>query len=241
MLAYLRLELARMLRSPRLYVFTVAVPVGLYLIFTSVGDAREASATLAPYAMVAMVCYGALFASLSSAPGTVEDRTIGWLRQLRATPLRPSRVVAVKLLTSMAVVVPAIAAVCAAAILVGGVHLALGRWVLLVALLWAGAIPLALLGVAVGYLSTPRTSQAIGISASLGLSLLGGLLIPIAEFPPALRHVAQALPTYRYAELGWRVGGGSMPTTMDVAILLVWCAAFAALAVFGYRRTGRAA
>jgi hypothetical protein len=55
MLAYLRLELARMLRSPRLYVFTVAVPVGLYLIFTSVGDAREASATLAPYAMVAMV------------------------------------------------------------------------------------------------------------------------------------------------------------------------------------------
>jgi ABC-2 type transport system permease protein len=241
MFAYLRLELARMLRSPKLYVFTAGMPVVLYLLFTSIGNYGGETNAIALYAMVAMVCYGALFASLSAGPSIVEDRTTGWMRQLRTTPLPPTRVVAAKLATSMIVVLPAIAAVCVAAVLAHGVHLAAGRWALLVALLWVGAAPLALLGLAVGYLSTPQTSQAIGISVSLGLSLLGGLLIPVSQFPPALRDVAHALPSYRYAELGWRVVARQAPTGTDAAILATWCAAFAALAVLGYRRAGRAA
>ena len=243
MIAYLRLEVMRVLRSPRFLLLAVLMPVALYLIFGSLGtsDGSSKGPTAALTFMVSMVCYGAVFAALSLVNGTIEDRTIGWMRQLRTTPLPAVQVVAAKLLTSMVIVLPTILFVCLAAVIDYGVQLGAGQWVVLVLLLWVGIMPFALLGTAIGYLCTAQSSSLVTMAVVLGALSLGGFWFPVSLLPETLQHVAHALPFNRYADLGWQIVSGHAPTTADVTILLAWCAAFAALAVLGYRRVGRSA
>ena len=243
MLTYLRLEMMRILRTPRFLLLAVLMPVALYLIFSSLGTSGGSSegpaATLT--FMVSMVCYGAIFAALSLVNGTIEDRTIGWMRQLRTTPLPAIQVVAAKLLTSMVVVLPTILFVCLAAVVDYGVQLGAGQWATLVILLWMGVMPFALLGTAIGYLCTAQSSSLVTMAVVLGALSLGGFWFPVSLLPETLRNVAHALPFNRYADLGWQIVAGHAPTTADAAILLAWCAAFAALAVLGYQRVERSA
>ncbi|MGI9048907.1 MAG: ABC transporter permease [Rubrobacteraceae bacterium] len=150
MVTYLRLEVTRVLRSPRFLLLAVLMPVALYLIFSSLdasrGNSEDSAAALT--FMVSMACYGAIFAALSLVNGTIEDRTTGWMRQLRTTPLPAAHVVSAKLLTTMIVVLPAIVSVCLAAVFDSGVKLDAGQWAVLIILLWVGIMPLALLGTA---------------------------------------------------------------------------------------------
>ena len=243
MISYLRLEVLRVLRAPRFLLLAVLMPVAFYLIFTSLGTSSgnsEGSAAALTF-MVSMACYGAIFAALSLVNGTIEDRTIGWMRQLRTTPLPATQVVVAKLLTSMVVVLPTIVFVCLAAVIDYGVQLGAGQWAALIILLWVGIMPFALLGTAIGYLCTAQSASMVTMAVVLGGVMLGGFWFPVSLLPETLRHVAHALPFNRYADLGWQVVAGHAPTTADTAILLAWCVAFAALAVLGYRRVGRSA
>lgn len=243
MATYLRLEIIRILRTPRFLLLSVLMPVAFYLIFTNIGSSggeSDSQATALMF-MVSMACYGAIFAALSLVAGTIEDRTTGWMRQLRTTPLPASQVVAAKLMTSMAVVLPTISFVCIAAEIDYVVKLGSWQWLALIAVLWVGATPFALLGTAIGYLCTAQSSSLVNMAVVLGGVLLGGFWFPVSLLPDTLQHVAHSLPFNRYADLGWRIVGGHAPTTTDAAVLLAWCAAFAALAMFGYRRVGRTA
>jgi len=243
MVTYLRLEMLRVLRTPRFLLLAVLMPVAFYLIFTNLGisDGGSGGPTTALAFMVSMACYGAIFAALSLVSGTIEDRTTGWMRQLRTTPLPAGRVVTAKLLTGMAVVLPTILFVCLAAVIDYGVQLGAEQWLAMIAVLWVGATPFVLLGTAIGYLCTAQSSSLVNMAVVLGGVLLGGFWFPVSLLPGTLQQVAHSLPFNRYADLGWRIVAGHTPTTMDTAVLLAWCAAFAALAVFGYRRVGRTA
>lgn len=243
MVTYLRLEVMRVLRAPRFLLLAVLMPIAFYLIFSSLGTSGESSkdSNAALTFMVSMACYGAIFAALSLINGTIEDRTIGWMRQLRTTPLPAVQVVAAKLLTSMVVVLPTIVFVGLTAVIDYGVQLGAGQWAALVILLWIGIMPFALLGTAIGYLCTAQAASMVTMAVVLSAALLGGLWFPVSILPETLQHVAHALPFNRYADLGWQVVGGHAPTTADATILLAWGVAFAALAVLGYRRVGRSA
>lgn len=111
--------------------------------------------------------------------------------------------------------VPALVAVGIAGRLQHHVELPAGRWAALLVLMWVGTVPFALLGLAIGYGLPPQLAQPVNFLAFLGLSVLGGLLVPAAYFPDVLRHLAHALPTYRFAELGWRAAAGLAPTRPD--------------------------
>lgn len=240
MLAYLRLELRRLSRSPRYVMFTVVMPVAFYLMFTGgAGAQRLEGVSAATAVMVSLACYGALTASMSIGPAVATERGIGWLDQLKVTPLPARQVVAAKVLTSMLLSLPALAAVFAAAAAAHGVHLGALRWAELIAVLWVGTIPFVLLGLSIGYLSTPQTVQPTMLAVMFSLSLLGGLWAPVSQFPAALRAVAHVLPTNRYAELGWSISAGHAPPLAAVAIFSAWTAGFAALAVLAYRRGSR--
>jgi ABC-2 type transport system permease protein len=238
MSGYLRLELRRMARTPGFLIFTVVMPLVMYLVFTNLGSLtgqdREHAAL---YAMVSVGGYGAIGALLNYASGVVGDRTTGWLRQLRLTPLSPLRVVVAKGIAGMVLAVPPIAAMCVAAALINGVRLPAGEWALVVLLLWAGAAPFVLLGLGIGYLCTAQTVQPANFLAYFGMSLLGGLWLPLDVFPPALRAVGRFMPTHGYADLAWRVVFHAPPSAGDALTLGGWLVAFAGFAVFAYRRS----
>lgn len=240
MRAYIWLELRRLARSPGMLILTVVMPLLSYLIFTNIpgltGQERGVAAT---YAMVSMAGYGAVGALLNYASGVVVDRSIGWMRQLRLTPLSPVRVVAGKGLAAMVTAVVPVAALCAAAVLVNGVRLDAGQWLAVVPLLWLGAAPFALLGLGMGYLATAQTVQPLNLLVYLGMSVAGGLWLPLEALPGWVAAAGRWLPTHAYADMSWQVAFGGSPTVTDLVTLAAWTAAFGALAVAGFRRSVR--
>ncbi|MEU7608638.1 ABC transporter permease [Micromonospora sp. NPDC049204] len=238
MRAYLRFELRRLVRDPRLMLFSVLGPVLTYLIFSGfAGRGDQLEGVAAPAAlMVGLAGYGAVAGVLSVGSSVAQERAVGWLHQLRVTPLPPWQAVVTKALVSTLTGVPSVVAVGVAGRLQQDVHLDAARWTALLLLLWAGSVPFALLGLAIGYGLAPQLAQVVNFLAFLGLSVLGGLLLPVTYFPAALRHLAHALPTYRYAELGWRSVAGLAPTPSGLGLLLAWTLLFAAVAAWAYRR-----
>ncbi|WP_055489779.1 ABC transporter permease [Streptomyces sp. TP-A0356] len=236
MLDYLWLEVRRTLRDVGFVIVGVAMPVMMYLLFTNIGAADGAWRTAS---MVGMAAYGAVGSALSTGGGVAEDRAIGWLRQLRVTPMTPRQVVTGRALTSSVTVLPAIVAVLAAGGLVNGVRLAVWQWAAIALLLWLGSVPFTLLGLGNGYRLTAQTTGVTNMVCNLGLAVLGGLWFPATLFPGWLREVSAYTPTYRFAELGTAVADGRLPALGAVLVLMVWLGVFGSYAVLSYRRAGR--
>ncbi|MGW0546671.1 ABC transporter permease [Streptomyces altiplanensis] len=242
MTAYIRLEIRRTLRDPGFVVFGVGMPVLMYLLFTNVGRTAEADgATWRVYAMVGMAAYGALGAAVSIGTGVASDKALGWLRQLRVTPLDPKRVVLGRAISGSVTVLPAVLAVLAAGAVVNGVRLDAWQWAALALLLWLGALPFTLLGLGNGYRLTAQTAGLVNVACLMGLSLLGGLWFPTELFPGRLRALAEYSPAHRFADLGWSTTEGSAPDPVTVAVLCCWLLVFGAYAVVSYRRSARTA
>ncbi|MEU9304173.1 ABC transporter permease [Streptomyces sp. NPDC048269] len=236
MTAYVRLEVRRTLRDTGFVVFGIGMPVLMYLLFTNLGSSDTEWRTAS---MVAMAAYGALGAALSTGTGVAEDKGVGWLRQLRVTPMTPRQVVAGRALTGSVIVLPAIAAVLAAGAFVNGVRMDAWQWAALTVVLWLGALPFTLLGIGNGYRLTAQTTGLVNVGCSLALSVVGGLWFPVELFPQWLRSLSALTPTRRFAEIGQSLATGAAPGLAAVAVVVVWAIVFGSYAVLSYRRSAR--
>ncbi|WUH93764.1 ABC transporter permease [Streptomyces sp. NBC_00433] len=243
MIEYVRLEVRRTLRDTGFVVVGVATPLMMYLLFTNLGtgDSSQDKMDYARFSMIGMAAYGALGAALAVGPGVAEDKARGWLRQLRVTPLSPLQVVLGRALTAGVTVLPAIVTVFTAGALVNGVRLAVWQWAAAAALMWLGTIPFTLLGLGNGYGLTAQTTGVVSMVSMMGLSVIGGLWIPVEVFPHWLAAVSRWTPTNRFGDLGWSVLDHHAPSPGTVGVLGLWLAVFAGYAVFSYRRSARTA
>ncbi|MGW4978200.1 ABC transporter permease [Streptomyces mirabilis] len=237
MLDYLRLEVRRTLRDAGFVIGGIAMPVMMYLLFTNLGDAGDGGWKTG--SMIGMAAYGAVGSALNTGGGVAEDKGIGWLRQLRVTPMTAREVVLGRTLTGSVTVLPAIAAVLAAGGLVNGVRLEVWQWAAVAVLLWLGSIPFTLLGLGNGYRLTAQTTGVANMVCNLGLSVVGGLWFPLTLFPGWLRSLSGFTPTNRIAQLGVSVADGDAPALGAVAVLTAWLLVFGSYAVVSYRRAAR--
>lgn len=233
---YLRLEVRRTLRDGRFVLGTVAMPVLMYLLFTNLGDNDGSWKTAS---MVGMAAYGALGAAMNTAGGVAEDRAIGWLRQLRITPMTPRQGVLGRALTGAVTVLPAIAAVMLAGGLINGVRMDAWKWPVIAVLLWLGSLPFTMLGLGNGYRMTSQAMGGVNMLSYLGLAVLGGLWFPVELFPRWLQHVSALTPTNRFAQIGRSVADGHLPSLVALAVLTGWLLVFGSYAVVSYRRAAR--
>jgi ABC-2 type transport system permease protein len=235
MLDYLRLEVRRTLRDTGFVIGGVAMPVMMYLLFTNLGEQQGSWKTAS---MVGMAAYGAVGSALNTGGGVAEDRTVGWLRQLRVTPMTPREVVLGRALTGSVTVLPAIVAVLAAGGLVNGVRLDAWQWAAVAVLLWLGSVPFTLLGLGNGYRLTAQTTGVVNMACNVGLAVVGGLWFPLSLFPDWLRSLSAYTPTNRFAGLGTAVVDGHAPSVGTLAVLTGWLLLFGSYAVVSYRRSG---
>ncbi|MFE5486967.1 ABC transporter permease [Streptomyces sp. NPDC056527] len=234
---YVRLEVRRTLRDTGFVIFGIGMPVLMYLLFTNLG-ANEAEWRTA--SMVGMAAYGALGAALSVGTGVAEDKSLGWLRQLRVTPMTPRQVVTGRALTGSVIVLPAIGAVLLAGALVNGVRMeAAWQWGAVAVALWLGALPFTLLGMGNGYRLTAQTTGVVNVGCNLGLAVVGGLWFPVELFPDWLRTLSSYTPTNRFSELGRAMTEGTAPGAAALAVLAVWTALFGTYAAVSYRRSAK--
>jgi ABC-2 type transport system permease protein len=240
MTGFIAVEMRRSLRDVRYLVSAIAMPIGLYLLFTGLYDSRGQRAQGLPQPaelMIAMIAYGAMWAVLfATGPRVAHERAIGWTRHLRVTPLSPAAVLSGKLLTALAAALPAMALVAITAVLSHHVQLSAAQWLAVLAAMWAGVLPLALLGIAIGYLATDEIAFPLTMALYFALGALGGLWIPLSVMPLAMLEIGQALPSNSVAALGWRIAGGQASVPRAALVLAAWTLGSGLVALLAYRR-----
>src|SRR6202046_5869012 len=94
------------------------------------------------YLMVSMCTFGSLVAALNAGGSRLAtERSTGWARQLRVTPMPAWSYVATKVTASMLVVLPVLVLVELVGFTFGGVRLGIGQWIGRTVLLWRLPLP----------------------------------------------------------------------------------------------------
>ncbi|HEX3269673.1 MAG TPA: ABC transporter permease [Ktedonobacterales bacterium] len=240
MFGYLRLEVARSLRDPRYVVLALVAPVGFYLLFSTLfgGPSAGPSAVYVQVGlMVSMSVFGAMWAVLSATgPRIAQDRSVGWLRQTRLLPVEQSSLLIARLLAALVLVGPTLGLVMLTARISHGVSLDAGQWIALIAVLWVAIIPIAIMGVAIGYATGAEVAFGIVYGLYMVLAALGGLWMPISIMPAGMQAFGKLLPSYRAADLGWHIAFGNAMDYSSVLYLLAWAALFSVIALYFSRR-----
>jgi ABC-2 type transport system permease protein len=227
-------EISRLRRNRRYFLFTLALPVVLYLIVAKEGTSAY-GVKFAAYYMVAMATFGGFSGALNgNAIRISEERKLGWIRQLRLTPLPANAYVVAKILVSLATTIPSVVIVLVLGYTYGGVHLAAWEWVAIALTVWLGSTIFAALAVAIGYRFQPDQVQPIALLVYFTFTILGGIWFPLSG---ALQKVGEFTPTYQAVKISTDVIGGTSVSAGLVAGLFVWLAIFAALATVAVRAT----
>ncbi|MDQ6709992.1 MAG: ABC transporter permease [Candidatus Dormibacteraeota bacterium] len=119
---------------------------------------------------------------------------------------------------------------------IGGVHMAFGTWIALLAWLVVACLPMVGLGLTIGYGASPNSAPAVASLVYLPIAFASGLFIPLPNLPSFIRGVAQYLPLYHEGELGWiTIGAGDESRLAAVAWVLGWSIVLLSLAARAYR------
>jgi ABC-2 type transport system permease protein len=225
-------EINRLRRNRRYLIFTVGLPVILYLLIAKQGKDAYGVAFTAYY-MVAMASFGAFAGALNgNAIRISEERRAGWIRQLRLTPLPANAYVVAKILTSMATTIPSVVIVLLLGRFYGDVHLAIGTWIVIAVIIWLGSTIFAALAVAIGYRFPPDQVQPITMLFYFTFTVLGGIWFPLSG---VLQNIGKATPTYEAVKISTdMIGDLPVPPYLYVG-LLVWLAIFTGLATLSVR------
>jgi ABC-2 type transport system permease protein len=234
-LALTKAELKRLMRNKRYFIFTVALPVVLYLLLGRQFSGKVYGVSFGAFYMVDMAMFGAFSGALSgNAQRISQEKKDGWIRQLRLTSLPPYAYVASKVIVSMATTVTSIVIVLLLGRFYGNVHLAAWQWLAIAVTIWFGATIFAALAVAIGYRVAPDQVQPITFILYFGFAILGGIWYPLSG---ALKTIGQVTPTYQAIKVGTDIIEG-VSVSAGLAIgLVVWLAIFVALATLAVRTT----
>ena len=235
---YIRYEVLRTVRNRRFMILALGFQLVIYFLIatpnrheTNLGGTGISAAL---YLMVGLVTFGTMNAMLGSGARIAAERSAGWNRQLRITPLSARTYFRTKVLTGyMLAAMTMVLLYTAGSVL--GVRLTVSEWVKMTALLLVGLIPFAALGILFGHLLTPDSiGPAIG-GLTAALSILGGVWFPVTGHG-ILHDIALALPSYwlvQAAHIG--VGGGGWDRTGWI-VWIAWTVAAAYLARRAYER-----
>lgn len=230
---YLALDVRRSFRNRRTLIFLLVMPVAFFLLFGA--NYRKSEPGTFAYVMVSMAVYGAMIATTSTGAQVSVERSQGWTRQLRLTPLRPSGYVLIKVASAFVLgVVPVLMVLGVGAIL--GAQLSLGEWLAVGALSWVCSLVFAAFGLFVGYL-VPAENAMQFIGPLLGLmSFFGGLFQPLDQMPQALQNIAPWMPTYAVGLVARSPITDSGLTFAHVGDLVLWAAIFGIGTALLFRR-----
>jgi len=228
-----RSAIVELLRQPAFTVPTLGFPSLFFAFFAVPGFGAElpevATALYAGFAVLGVAFF--LFGV-----GIASDRASPWDRFLRTLPLSPATIFTGRALSALAFGGASAAVLVAVALLTISPRLSLASWLGLALALASGAIPFALLGIALGYLASPRSALPIANVVYLVLSYAGGLWTEPARLPQAVETISVALPTRAYGDALAGAALGTGPPVRAWLVLAAYTVGAGLLAGWAYRR-----
>lgn len=240
---YLRYEMLRLVRNRQAAIFSVAVPMIVFIIVAASSGTHTTIApgiTVARYYFASMIAFGTLSAVLAGGARIAVEREVGWNRQLRLTPLPPGTYLRTKVASSYLLAIGVVVLLTIAALILG-VDLHLADWGATFGLVIVALIPFAALGIAFGHLiSSDAMGPVIGIGTSL-FAIVGGAYFPIGGDSGVGHDLVRAIPSFWLVQAGKIGVGGQSWTVWAWVVVAAWTAVCVALAIWAYRRDTRRA
>ena len=243
-----RIEVLRQLRNPFTLVFTLAMPVGMYLMFGGFapwGDAPLPGGNMKFQIMVSMAAFGTATAMSSLCSLAASEVRQGWGRQIAMTPVPILGYASTKVVAALTFSSFAVAAVMLAGVLTGATAHDPMAWAISAVIVLLGGIIFGLWGMGVGMLLNPDSAAALASIAITVFGFLGNVFMPLEG---VMLTISRFTPMYGYTALSrWNVtdgmlgNGQSEQLWMPVANLVAWAVIFLALALFGVVRSRRRA
>lgn len=232
------LEVKRVLRNRRTLMFVIVFPNLFFFLFGLVGGAGRGGARAVAYVMMSMAVYGAIIATTSGGAAVALERSLGWSRQLRLTPLSPAAYISMKVLVAMVLSAISVTSTFVFGAL-NGVHLAADVWMLSALSCWAASFVFAAFGLFMGFVSPAENAmQFVGPLLAI-MAMFGGIFIPLQALPQALQNAARYTPMFGVGVLARAPLTGNI-TAWAVGSVVFWTLLFGAGAVALFRRdTGR--
>jgi len=235
----LRLELRRLVRNRRTVVFTLVMPVAFFLLF----GLKDAYATesvghgnVSAFILISMAVYGAMLATTSAGASVSIERSQGWSRQLRLTPLEAPAYIAVKLVIALVVGAASILAVYTAGAVTDKAQMPIHLWAATALIAWVGSLVFAAFGLFMGYvLPGENVMQLLGPALAL-LALMGGIFVPLDVLSDTLQTLATFTPAYGVGALARAALVDDHVNIGAIVNVVVWTALFAAGAMWRFRR-----
>lgn len=235
-MTYIRYEVRRTVRNRLFFLFSLIFP--LVLFFTIAGPNRHATTDgigFPLYYMTGMIAFGTLSGVIASGSRIALERSMGWTRQMRITPLPLPSYFGAKLLTSYLTVVISLILISLAGVTLG-VHLDANRWLVMAGLVLVGLVPFAVLGIAIGNLLTADTMGPATGGLTAFFALLGGAFGPLAT-SGILHTIIELLPSYWIVQAGKAALNGNGWPLEGWIVITVWTVLLTRVAVFAYRRS----
>jgi ABC-2 type transport system permease protein len=233
---YVRYEVIRNFRIWQFVFFALAWP--LIVFFTVTAANRHASfdgISFPLYFMAGMAAMGTITGTVSRGSLIATERSIGWTRQMRITPLSPGAYFGAKVLCGYLMALLTIAAMCLAG-LVMGVRLPASHWLAFAGLLLIGLVPFAVLGILLGHLLRPESLLPAVAGITTLFALLGGAYGFLVAKSGALFEVIKALPSYWLVQAGKAaLGHGGWPAEGWI-VIAAWTVVLLPVAMRVYRR-----
>jgi len=235
-----RAEALKAMRLPAFVLPLFFFPIMFYLLFgVAMRYGALGGVSVAEYMLATYGAFGVMNAALFGfGIGVAGERGQGWLLLKRATPMPPLALFVGKLAMSLLFSAAVIAVLFALGLGPGHVRAPATTLAELAAVLVAGALPFAAMGLALGYWAGPNSAPVLCNLLSLPMAFASGLWIPYPMLPSFLRQIAHGLPAYHYAQLALGVigAGNREPAAWGVLYLVGFTAVMLALARLGYLR-----
>lgn len=233
--AQCKAEGLRIIRSPFFLLFSILMPLGFYFLFTSLNgaDTLIGDVPWGAYSLMSLTAFSIIGTAVGQLGIRIAyERKDGWLRQLRLTPLSTTAWIGAKLASHLIIHLLIILIIFPAAAFSFGLELAPWQWVGSALWLLLGSLPFLALGALIGTLRSTDAAMAISNILHMGISIAGGLWMPLATLPAWLQSIGQWLPSYRYASGAWTMISGNLPQWLDFLLLLSYGFIFVVLSSY---------
>jgi len=224
-------QLRQLARYPSFLVPTLVLPAGFYVFFGLPQKHADPSLLMASFAAYAVL--GIAFFQFGV--GISIDRGDPWEAYLRTLPVSVMQRFAGRVGSAVVFAAAATVPVIVIAVAARPISLTPLAWAGFIFVLAAGSVPLALLGIALGYWVPAKGALPVANLVYLAFAYAGGLWTGPSGVPHPVALVAPLLPTRQWGDVLWSSVHGGWGGAHWVP-LLGFSVAFGALAVAGYRR-----
>jgi ABC-2 type transport system permease protein len=229
--AHARLALLAFGRYPAFAVPTLLFPTLFFVLFGLPNDHvahRLLTASFAAYAVMTVAFF-------QFGVGIAGERESPWEAYQRTLPVRARTRFAGRVAAALVFATLAAGLLLAVAVATGFAHLGGREWARFLAALAAGAVPLALFGIALGYWVPARAALPVANIVYLVCAYAGGLWTG-PRLPSAAALVSPFTPTRQWAEVLWAAVSDRPWAAVHWLALAGFACAFSLLAAWGYRR-----